>query len=70
MLSFGCVIIHTVTQEPPVPDCNKFVEISEIGEYKMYSEIDRSTVIKKLKSNDALKLYNIALECLQDDPSD
>ena len=71
VFSFGCVIIHTVTQEPPVPDCDKFVEISEIGKCRVYSEIDRrSTVIKKLKSNDALKLYNIVLECLQDDPSD
>ena len=71
VFSFGCVIIHTVTQELPVPDHEKFVETSK-GNCKVYSEIDRRSVsVKKLKNNAyAIKLYNIVLKCLQDDPSD
>ena len=26
VFSFGCVMIHTFTQEPPIPDCDKYVK--------------------------------------------
>lgn len=72
VFSFGCVIIHTVTGEPPIPDCDKFVETTEAGKYKVYSEVDRrSIIIKKLRNTGGIiRLYNIVLECLQEDPSD
>ena len=68
--SFGCVIIYTVTQEPPMPDCDRFVKTSEVGKYKIYSEIDRrSVVLKKLKKDcRGMKLHDIVLKCLQDNP--
>ena len=70
VFSFGCVIIHTVTQEFPIPD-NKYVETSEQGKYKELSEVDRrSKQINTLKSNrdGNTILYDMVLECLQDDP--
>ena len=70
VFSFGCVIIHTVTQEPPIPDLDKFVKTSEAKKYVMHSEVDRrSTIIQKLRNNtNATQLHNIVLECLQDNP--
>ena len=72
VFSFGCVIIHTVTQEPPIPDHDKFVKTSEARKYVMHSEVDRrSTVIQKLRNiTNAMQPYNLVLECLQDDPHD
>ena len=68
IFSFGCTIIHTLTQELPIPDFGKYVETSEIGKYKKYSEIDRrSTCLKKIKND--IKLYDVVLRCLQDDPN-
>lgn len=70
IFSFGCVIVHTCTQELPIPDFGKYVEISEAGKYKKYSEVERRSVcLKKLKKVvNAVKLYDIVLGCLQDDP--
>ena len=70
VFSFGCVMIHTFTQEPPIPDCDKYVETSEVGVYKKCSEVERRSVcLKKLKSTiNAMKLHDIILRCLQDDP--
>ena len=69
VFSFGCVIIHTVTQEFPIPD-NKYVETLEPGKYKEISETDRrSKLIKILKCNpDIVGLYEMVLNCLQDNP--
>ena len=70
IFSFGCVIIHTFTQEYPVPDFKKYVETSEVGKYQRHSEVDRRSVcIKKFKNNcKSLKLHEIMLKCLQDNP--
>ena len=70
VFSFGCVVIHTFTQEPPIPNCDKYVETSKVGVYKKYSEVERRSVcLKKLKSTiNTMKLYDIVLKCLQDDP--
>ena len=70
VFSFGCVMIHTFTQEPPIPDCDKYVEICNIGVYKKYSEVERRSVcLKKLKTTiNAMKLHDHVLGCLQDDP--
>ena len=69
VFSFGCVVIHTITQEPPIPDCDKFVETYEAGQYKMYSEIDRrSIIIKKLINDCNVEFHDVVLRCLQDSP--
>ena len=72
VFSFGCVMIHTVTQEPPIPDHDKFVKTSEARKYVMHSEIDRrSIIIQKLRNiTNAMHLYNLVLECLQDNLHD
>ena len=70
VFSFGCVVLHAATQEPPVPDCDKFVKTNEVGKYKMHSEIDRrSIIIKKLKNDlNVVKFHDVVLKCLQDNP--
>ena len=70
VFSFGCVIIHTFTQERPIPDLDKYVETSEGGKYKRHSEVEsRLVCIKKIKKDvNAIKFYNIILKCLQDNP--
>ena len=71
MFSFGCVIIHTFTQEPPVPDFDKFVATSQDGHYKKHSEIERRSVcLKKFKTNvNSVKFYDMVLECFCDNPN-
>ena len=70
VFSFGCVVIHTFTQERPIPDFDKYVETSEGGKYEKYSEVERRSVcIKKFKRDvNAIKFYDILLKCLQDNP--
>ena len=70
VFSFGCVMIHTFTQEPPIPDCDKYVETSKVGVYKKYSEVERRSVcLKKLKTTIiTIKLHDTVLRCLQDGP--
>ena len=70
VFSFGCVIIHTFTQERPIPDLDKYVETSEGGKYEKRSEVERRSVcIKKFKKDvNAIKFYDILLKCLQDNP--
>ena len=70
VFSFGCVIIHTFTQERPIPDLDKYVETSEGGKYKKHSEVERRLVcIKKInKDVNTKKFYEIILKCLQDNP--
>ena len=70
VFSFGCVMIHTFTQEPPIPDCDKYVETSKVGVYKKYSEVERrSACLKKLKNTiKVMKLCDTVLRCLQDNP--
>ena len=70
VFSFGCVMIHTFTQEPPIPDCDKYVETYTVGVYKKYSEIERrSTCLKKFKNIiGVILLHDIVLRCLQDNP--
>ena len=69
VFSFGCVIIHTVTQEFPTP--NKYFEVSEAEMCRGISEVNRrSKLIIALKCNldGSTILYDMVLNCLQDDP--
>ena len=69
MFSFGCVVIHTFTQEYPTPDFDKYVETSEVGKYKKHSEVERRSVcIKKFTTSNSIRLHNITLKCLHDHP--
>ena len=70
VFSFGCVTIHTFTQERPVPELEKYAETSEIGKYKKNSEVERRSVfVKKFKNNcNSIKLHDLTLRCLQDNP--
>ena len=70
VFSFGCVVIHTVTQEYPIPNCDMYVETSNIGSHKKLSEIDRRlTLIEKLKCDpNGAQLCKIVVECFQDHP--
>ena len=70
VFSFGCVIIHTFTQERPIPHFGKYVETSEGGRYKKHSEVERRSVcLRKFKNNcKCMKLHDIVLKCLQDNP--
>ena len=71
VFSFGCVVIHTFTQEFPIPDFDKFVETSQIGKFRKHSEIERRSVcLKKFRNNcKSKKLHDIILTCLQDNPN-
>ena len=68
VFSFGCVIIHTFTQEFPMLDFDKYVETSEVGKYVKHSEVERrSNCLKKFKNESkSTELYDIVLKCLQD----
>ena len=72
IFSFGCVMIHTFTQEPPIPDCDKYVETYKAGVYKKYSEVERRSVcLKKFRNTMAIGvtlLHDIVVRCLQDNP--
>ena len=70
VFSFGCVIIHTFTQEQPTSDFDKYVETSEAGKYRHHSEIERRSVCLTKFNNDcnSVKLQNMVLKCLQDNP--
>lgn len=72
VFSFGCVTIHAVLQEFPIPDYDKCVETSEIGKYQILSEVNRrSVMINKLKHDlDGTRLHKIVVKCLQDHPDD
>ena len=71
IFSFGCLIIHTITQEDPVPDFHKYVKISGLEKYKKHSEVERRSVcLKNLKSKvRTIKLLDTVFSCLQDDPN-
>ena len=70
IFSFGCVIIHTFTQERPVPDLDKYIEISEVRKCKVNSEVERrSNCLKKfINKVNTIKLFDTVFSCLQDDP--
>ena len=70
IFSFGCVIIHTVTQEFPISNFDKCTKTSNVGSYSKVSEVDRRLVfIQKLKCDpNSAQLHKIVLECLQDHP--
>ena len=70
IFSFGCVVIHTYTQEYPTPDCDQYVKTAEAGKYKHYSEIERrSACLKKFNDKyNSIKLHSMVLKCLQDNP--
>ena len=72
VFSFGCVIIHTFTQEVPMPDFDKYVETTEVGKYIKHSEVERRSIcLKEFKSNSkSIELYDVVLKCLQDNPDD
>ena len=70
VFSFGCVIIHTFTQEFPMPDFDKYIETSEVRKYIKHSEAERRSIcLKKFKNNSkSIELYDIVFKCLQDNP--
>ena len=70
IFSFGCVVIHTITQEHATPDFDKYIETSEVGKYKCHSEIGRRSVSLKKFSNkcNSIELHSVMLKCLQDNP--
>ena len=70
IFSFGCVIIHTVTHDRPIPDFDKYIETSEVGKYIKHSEVERRPFsLKNFKSNcNSAKLHIITLKCLEDHP--
>ena len=70
VFSFGCVMIHTVTQEFPIPNCDMYVEALNTGSYEKLSEVDRrSALIEKLKRDpNGAQLCNTVVDCLQDYP--
>ena len=70
IFSFGCVMIHTVTQEFPIPNRDRYVETSNAENYEKLSEVDRREVlIRKLKHHsNRTQLHRIVIECLQDHP--
>ena len=70
IFSFGCVIIHTFTQEDPTPDLEKLAETPEVGKYQKLSEVKRRKVcLKKLRNSvNSIRLNNMVLRCLQDNP--
>ena len=70
IFSFGCVVIHTYTQEHPTPNVDKYVETAEAGKYKYHSEIERRSVCLKKFNNycNSIKLHSMVLKCLQDNP--
>ena len=70
IFSFGCVVIHTYTQEYPTPDVDQYVEAAEAGKYQYHSEIERRSVcLKKFNNNcNSIKLHSMVLRCLQDNP--
>ena len=70
VFSFGCVVIHTVTQDYPIPNCDMYVETSNIGSYKKLPEVDRrSVLIEKLKRDpNGAQLCKTVVDCLQDHP--
>ena len=72
VFSFGCVVIHTVTQEYPIPNCDMYVETSNMGIYKKLSEVDRrSVLIEKMKCDpNGTQLNKTVMECLQDHSDD
>ena len=69
VFSFGCLVIHTFTEQHPIPDFDKYVMTYEVGKYKRHSEIERRSVcLKKFNNNcKCITLQDIVLKCLQDD---
>ena len=70
IFSFGCVIIHTVTQEFPIPDFDRYIKTPNEESYKKLPEVDRrSVLIQKLEHDpNSAQLHKIVVECLQDHP--
>ena len=70
IFSFGCVMIHTVTQRFPIPSCDRYINTSNAVNYKKVSEADRRLeMIQRLKrDHDGIHLHKIVVECLQDHP--
>ena len=70
IFAFGSVIIHTFIQECPTPDFEEYAETFEVGKYKKLSEIERRSIcLKKFKIYcKSIKLRDIVLKCLQDNP--
>ena len=70
VFSFGCVMIHTITQEFPIPNYDVYVETSNKGSYEKLPEVNRrSVLIEKLKRDpNGAKLCKTVVDCLQDHP--
>ena len=70
IFSFGCVIIHVITNQFPKPYFNKRRKLSN-GSYKVMSELDRRQEhINKILGSELRQLYLIVEKCLQDNPED
>ena len=61
IFSFGCVMIHTITQEFPTVNKKSCVKDTEVKR--------RSKYLNKIKSTSPTYIYSIILHCLQDSPS-
>ena len=59
IFSFGCVMIHTITQEFPIVDTVVCSKVKEIDKRSKYLEA----------INGSPDVLSVILECLQDDPS-
>ena len=70
VFSFGCVIIHTVTQQFPIPGL-EYAKTAE-ATYVKISQIDRRTkLILALKCTPGAEiLHDVVLKCLNDNPDD
>ena len=72
VFSFGCVIIHTVTQQFPKPD-DQFIKHGDRENYTKVSEIERRSnqiITLKIIVDGNTFLYDMVKKCLQDDPHD
>ncbi|XP_065887091.1 uncharacterized protein [Dysidea avara] len=66
VFSFGCTIIHTVTEEFPTPTDQYLQSMDAPNTFTMISEFDRrKEFIDKMASSSSL-LQQIAVQCLQD----
>jgi len=69
MFSFGCVVIHTVTEQFPEPTEEFVVSPNGQNTYVKQSEVDRRRKFIDLMVNRSALLHAIALECLKNEPS-
>jgi len=70
IFSFGCIVIHTVTQEKPTPMYESYKQLSN-GKYVPIPEVERrSEIIEKMTLPALQHLHDTVLYCLRDNPDD